>query len=229
MTTQRSALPALILSLLLPAAGRAADVELPPPPEGTVLQPSCPLPRGYKLALLGGFLAQGDVASASLQLDVARAADFPDLKRIRIEWHLPIRTARPQWDGTLTRTVSTPTYGGPPIVTSEPVGTSKDTNWIVEAIPSARASLPVATGFALHVEVGVGLAVTAETHVEDEINVGHTTTRKLVIAPSVNAALGLTYQIADGLDVVFQPFVLGRRAKADASTFSALWGLSYSL
>jgi hypothetical protein len=193
-----------------------------------VLQPAqVSASSGYKVALLGGFLAQGDVASASLQLDVARPADFPTLKRIQIEWHLPIRTARPQWDGTLTRTVTTPTY--PPIVTSEPVGTSKDTNWIVEAIPSARAILPVAPGFALHVEVGVGLAVTAETHVEDEINVGHTTKRKLVVAPSVNAAMGLTYQLTQGLDVVFQPLVLGRRAKADASTFSALWGLSYSL
>lgn len=230
MTTQRSALPALVLSLLLPAAGRAADVALPPPPEGTVLQPTPVSASGYKVALLGGFLAQGDVASASLQLDVARPADFPTLKRIQIEWHLPIRAARPQWDGTLSRTITTPTYpGSPPIVTSEPVGTSKDTNWIVEAIPSARASVPVVPGFALHVEVGVGLAVTAETRVEDEINVGHTTTRKLVIAPSVNAALGLTYQLAQGLDVVFQPLVIGRRAKADASTFSALWGLSYRL
>jgi hypothetical protein len=225
VTIHRSALLALLLSVLAPAASRAVDVPLPPPPPGTNLQAST---GGYKVALLGGFLGQGDVASASLQLDVARRADFPQLKRIAVEWHLPIRVARPQWDGALTRTIVVPiAYGGGAI--QETVGTTKDTNWIFEGIPSARAILPIVPGFAIHAEVGIGLAVTAETHVEEEFHVGHTTTRKLVVAPSVSAAFGLTYQIGDRLDVVFQPLVFGRRAKADASTFSALWGLSYRL
>lgn len=230
MTTSRTALLSFVLLGLSPISARAVDVPLPPPPPGVALQPAAPAPlSGYSIGLSAGLLAQGDVASACLQLDVGRKADLPRLKRIQIEWHLPIRAARPQWDGTLSRTITTPLPGLPPIITSETVGTTKDTNWIFEAIPSARAILPVAPGFALHVDAGVGLAVTAETHVEDEIYVGHTTTRKLVIAPSVNVALGLTYQLGDRLDVVFQPLVFGRRAKADAATYSALWGLSYRL
>jgi hypothetical protein len=222
MTFQRTALLALLAAALLPVAGRAADVPLPPPPSGTSLQPSPAASRGYTLAFLGGFLAQGSAASPSLQVDVGR--DFTPGKwtRGRLELHLPVRVARPDWGGEIT-------FTDPLTFATTNLGTTEDTVWIVEGIPSARLVLPVAKGFAIHVEAGVGLAVTFERHVQDEAFVGRTTERKLVLAPSVNAAIGLTYQLSDRMDVVFQPVALGRRAKADDSTFSALWGLSYRL
>ena len=225
MTTPRTALLALLLSALPPLAARAADVPLPPTPSGTALQGG--VPRTYKLAVLGGFLSEGDVSSLSLQVDIARVATPAGWTRVEFEWHLPIRGGRTMWDGVLTRTVTLPT--SPPTSYQEPVGTTDDTVWLFEATPSARLILPVGPGFALHAEAGVGLALTRVTHIEDEQFIGHTTERKLVLAPTVRFALGLTYKLGERLDVVFQPVALARRSSADGATFSALWGLSYRL
>jgi hypothetical protein len=222
VTIHRTAPLALLLSVLAPAASRAVDVPLPPPPSGTLLQSPSLSGRGYTLAFLGGFLAQGSAGSPSIQVDVGRDATPEKWTRGRFELHLPVRLARPDWSGSITMT-------DPLTRETTKLGTTEDSVWIVEAIPSGRLVLPVAQGFAVHAEVGVGLAVTFERHVRDEAFVGRTTERKLVLAPSINAAIGLTYQLSDRMDVVFQPVMLGRRAKADASTFSALWGLSYRL
>ena len=73
------------------------------------------------------------------------------------------------------------------------------------------------------------LAVTVEKHVEDETFVGVTTKRKVVVAPSIQGAVGLTYQLGERLDVIFEPVALSRRAKSDETILSALWGLSYRL
>jgi len=222
VTTSRTTLLVLLAAALTPLAGRAADVPLPPPPAGTVLQPTIPSGRGYRLAFLGGFLAQGGFASPNLQVDVGRDYTPAKWTRGRLELHLPIRVARPHWEDAITVT-------DPITLAPTTLGTTEDTVWIFEGIPSGRLVLPVAPGLALHVEAGVGLAVTYERHLEDEVFVGRTTERKLVLAPTINAALGLTYRMSDRLDVVFQPIVLGRRARADGGTFSALWGLSYRL
>jgi hypothetical protein len=220
VTIQPTALKAILLLSLAPAAVRAADVALPPPPAGMALQPDAGVRRAYKLAVLGGFVTEGDVASGSLQLDLARVATPASWKRVQLEWHLPVRVGRPQWDGTLLRT-----RGG----VEDVAGTTKDTVWLFEAIPTARLILPVAPGFALHLEGGVGLSQTVETRVEDEIYVGRTQKTTLVLAPIVRGAVGLTYQLSDRLEAVLQPVALGRRAGTDTSSFSALWGLSYRL
>lgn len=220
MTTQRTALLALLLSALSPVAARAADVPLPPPPAGTSLQASTAPLRGYTFGLLAGFLAQGDVASASLGVDVGRDVHIAKLRRAKVELHLPVRLSRPAWSGSITQLV------GPTMTT---IGSTEDTVWIAEGAPSARLSLPVAAGLAIHVQAGVGLAVTYEEHIRDEAFAGRTTERKLVLAPSIQGAVGLTYQLGERLEVVFQPLAVGARAKADDTTFSALWGLSYRL
>jgi len=227
VTIQRTALVALFLSTLAPVAARAADVGLPPPPTGTTLQPGGGAPGRYKLAVLGGFVTEGEVASPSLQLDLGRMATPSKWKRFQLEWHLPVRVGRPQWDGTLTRTEVVSTF--PPVATTVAVGTTKDTVWLFEAIPTARLILPLAPGFSLHVEAGVGLSQTVETRLEDEIYVGRTEKTKLILSPMIRGAVGLTYQLGDRLEAVLQPVALGRRAGADASSFSALWGLSYRL
>lgn len=214
MKTPRTALLALLLAVLSPAAARGADVPLPPPPPGTTLAPASP-PGRHTVALHAGFLAQGGIGSPALQFDVGR--DWITWKRFQLELHLPVRVARPHWEGSI--------YDA----SGFPVGTTEDTQWIFEAAPSIRAGLPVAPGLALHLQLGVGLALTSEEHVEDETFVGVTTDRQLVLAPSLQAALGLTYRLGEKLSVVFQPLVLGARAKADGSTLSALWGLSYRL
>lgn len=213
MTTPRTALLALLLAAL-PAAGRAADVPLPPPPAGTNLAPAA-APGRYTVALQAGFLAQGGIGSPALQIDVGR--DWRTLKAFRLELHLPVRVARPHWEGSIED------------ASGFPVGTTEDTQWIVEAAPSIRAGLPVAQGLAVHLQLGVGLAVTAEEHFEDEQFIGRTTDTQLVLAPSLQMALGLTWKLGDRLDLVFQPLVLGARAKAYGATLSALWGLSYRL
>lgn len=212
MTIQRTALLALLLAA--PAAGRAADVPLPPPPAGTTLAPAG-APGRYTVALQAGFLAQGGIGSPALQIDVGR--DWRTLKAFQLGLHLPVRVARPHWEGSIDD------------ASGFPVGTTEDTQWIVEATPSIRAALPVATGLAVHLQLGVGLAVTAEEHYEDEEFIGRTTDTQLVLAPTLQAALGLTWKLGDRLDLVFQPLILGARAKADGSTLSALWGLSYRL
>lgn len=226
MTTPRTALLALLLAAL-PAVGRAADVPLPPPPAGTTLAPAAPSPASvpgrYTLALQAGFLAQGGIGSPALQVDVGR--HWRTLKGIQLELHLPVRVARPHWEGSLTRTYSDPFLG----TYEEDVGTTEDTQWIFEATPSVRAGLPVAQGLAVHLQLGVGLAVTAEEHYEDEQFIGRTTDTQLVLAPTLQAALGLTWKLGDRLDLVFQPLILGARAKAYGATLSALWGLSYRL
>lgn len=224
MTILRTALLGFLLSL---APGALAfDVPLPPPPSGTALQPAATTPPGsYSVGLSAGFLSQGGVASAMLQVDVGRRLDLEALKRVRLEVHLPVRVARPEWTGTITETVIDP-FLGP--ITSD-VGTSEDRIWIFEAIPTARLVVPAVQRLALHAEVGVGLAVTSERHVEDVAFIGRTTDTSLVLAPTIHFALGLTWQLGERLDLVFQPVALGRRAKADAGTFSALWGLSYRL
>jgi hypothetical protein len=147
--------------------------------------------------------------------------------RAEFEWHLPIRGGRRQWDGVLTRTVVLPTY--PPTSYQEPVGTTDDTVWLFEALPSGRIAIRIAPGFALHAEAGVGLSMTYENHAQDQIFIGNTRERKLVLAPAARFALGLTYKIGDRLDLVLEPVELVRRTSADGATFSALWGLSYRL
>jgi hypothetical protein len=216
---------AFLLAALAPALAAGADVPLPPPPSGTALQGGGL--RSYKFAVLGGFLSQSDVASATVELDLGLIATPPSWKRVQFEWHLPVRAGRPKWDGTLSRTVVDSIY--PPLSHSETVGTTNDTVWLVEAIPSARLILPVATGFALHVEAGIGLSQSIETHVEDEIYIGRTEVRKLVLAPIVRGAIGLTYRMGERFDLVMQPFVFGSRIGTGDSSFSALWGISYRL
>lgn len=223
------ALGLVALSTLSPAASRAADVPLPPPPGGTSLQPGAGA-RTYKLALMGGFLDQGGAASGSIQIDVGLVATPRNWNRFQLEWHLPVRLARPQWDGRLSRVVGRP-FPLPSYAVD--VGTTKDTVWVAEAVATARLILPVAPGFALHVEAGAGLSQTVQTHVEDEIYVGRTSTRKLVFAPALRGAIGLTYKATDRLELVLQPAVLGTRLGTDDSSFdssfSALWGVSYRL
>lgn len=223
MTLKRPALLVLLLSTLAPVAGRAADVPLPPPPAGTSLYG--PSGRTFKVAFLGGFLAQGEIGSPSLAVDVGMVATPAKWKKLQLEWHVPVRVARPHWESVLFRTFTDPYYG----TYEEEVGTTEDTVWLGEALASGRLLLPVAPGFALFAEAGVGLAFTVEKHVEDELFVGVTTKRQLVLAPSIQASIGLTYKLGERLDVIFQPIALGRRAKSDESTFSALWGLSYRL
>jgi hypothetical protein len=230
VTTSRTILLALLLSALAPAAAlsadsRYADVPLPPPPPGTVLR-SGTSPT-YRIAVLAGFLSEGSDSSPSLQVDLAREATPAAWTRARLEWHLPIRGGRLQWHGVLTQTVALPTY--PPSSYQKPVGTTDDAIWLFEAVPSARLVVPVAPGFALHAEAGIGLSLTSETHAEEQVFVGHTSTRKLVLAPAIRFAVGLTYRIGDRLDVVMQPLALARRSSGDGATFSALWGLSYRL
>jgi hypothetical protein len=208
-----------------PADSRYADVPLPPPPPGTVLQSSTP--AAYRFALLAGFLSEGSASSPSLQVDFAREATPAAWTRARFEWHLPIRGGHLRWQGVLTRTVVLPTY--PPSTFQEPVGTTDDAIWLFEAIPTGRLVVPVAPGFAVHAEAGVGLSLTSERHAEDQPFVGRTSTRKLVLAPAIRFALGLTYRLGDRLDVVMQPVALARRSSADRATFTALWGLSYRL
>ncbi len=215
-----------LLAILLPAAAHAVDVPLPPPPSGTSLQPGASSGRTYKLAVMGGFLSQ-EVASPTLQLDVGLVATPASWKRFELEWHLPIRVGRPKWDGMLTRTIVYPSV--PPVVTEEPVGTTQDTVWLFEAIPTARLILPAAPGFSIHVEAGLGLSQTVEDHIEDQIYVGRTETRTLVFAIGFRAAIGLSYAVSDRLELLMQPFVLGSRLGAGDSNFSALWGLSYRL
>lgn len=217
MTLKRPALLALLLSTLAPAAGRAADVPLPPPPAGTSLSSYGPSGRTFKVAFLGGFLAQGEIGSPSLAVDVGMVATPAKWKKVQLEWHLPVSVARPHWEGFL--------YDA----SGFDSGTTEDTVWLGEALAAGRLLLPVAPGLALYAQAGVGLAFTSEEHVEDETFVGVTTDRKLTLAPSVQAALGLTYELGERLDVVFQPVAIGRRAESDESTFSALWGLSYRL
>jgi opacity protein-like surface antigen len=216
VTFHRTSLLALLLAVA-PVAGRAADVPLPPPPAGTSLDDGGSPGRAFKLAVLGGFLAQGEIGSPSLAVDLGMVATPPSWRRVQLEWHLPIRVARPHWEGILFDSVG------------DPNGTTEDTIWLGEALASARLLVPVATGFSLFAEAGVGLAFTSEEHVEDETFVGVTTDTKLVIAPSFQGSIGLTYALSERLDVVFQPVAFGRRAKADESTLSALWGLSYRL
>jgi hypothetical protein len=221
--------PAVLLALLVsatpPRAAPSDDVPLPPPPPGTVLQASTS--PTYRLAVLAGFLSEGSVSSPSLQLDLSRAATPASWTRAQLEWHLPVRAGHLQWDGVLMQTVTLPTY--PPTSYQQPVGTSRDTVWLLEAMPSARLILPVAPGFALHAEGGIGLSLTSETHVEDQAFVGQTRERKLVLAPAIRVALGLTYRIGDRLDLVMQPVAFARRSSSDSATFSAHWGLSYRL
>lgn len=217
MKTLRTALP-LLLATVLPAAAVAVD-PAPPPPVGAG--------RAYKLAVLGGFLAHDDVGSPSVQLDVARDATPGKWRRLQLEWHLPIRLGRPHWEGTLTRSVPLPTV--PPSTTQEEVGTTEDTVWILEAVPSARLIVPIVPGFSIHVEAGLGLSQTVETHVEDQIYVGRTETRTLELAVAVRAAVGVTYRLGERLDLVLQPAAFGARLGAGESNFSALWGLSYRL
>jgi hypothetical protein len=215
-----------LLLLLAVAAPAAGDVPLPPPPPGATLQPGEGAPRVQAFALLAGFLSQRDVASPCLQLDFARDATPPGWTRAALEWHLPIRVARPDWDAGLTRTVVVPVaYGGGSYL--EPVGTTHDTVWLVEAIPTARVVFPAAKGFSFHAEAGLGLSQSAARHVEDEVFVGHTVTRKLVLAPALRVAAGLSYRVGEKLELVMQPFALGRRLFTHDSSFSALWGLSY--
>jgi hypothetical protein len=216
---------AFLLATLVPALAAGADIPLPPPPSGTALQGGGV--RSYKFAVLGGFLSQSDVASATVELDLGLVSTPPGWKRVQFEWHLPVRAGRPKWDGTLSRTVLVSAV--PPVTTTEPVGTTRDTVWLVEAIPSARLILPVATGFALHIEAGIGLSQSVETHIEDQIYVGRTEVRKLVLAPIVRGAIGLTYRMGERLDLVMEPFVLGSRIGTGDSSFSALWGISYRL
>lgn len=203
---------ALLLATLSPAAAGAADLPPSSPPPGTT-SPSRP-GRDYKLALLAGFLAQGEVGSPSLQIDVGRVSTPSRWTRVELEWHVPVRVARPHWTGELTVPSS---------------GTTEDTVWIGEALANGRLLFPVAPGFKLFVEAGVGLALRVEEHVEDQTYVGRSTDRQLVLAPSAQAAVGLTWALGERLDLVFQPAAFGVRAKADTSTFSALWGLSYRL
>lgn len=230
MTTSRTTLLALLLSALAPAAARPtetryADVPLPPPPPGTVLQSSTS--PTHRIAVLAGFLSEGSASSPSLQVDFAREATPAAWTRARLEWHLPIRGGRLQWRGVLTQTVVLPT--SPPSSSQQAVGTTDDAIWLFEAIPSGRLVVPVAPGFAVHAEAGVGLSLTSENHVEEQDFVGRTATRKLVLAPAIRFAVGLTYRIGDRLDVVMQPLALARRSSGDGATFSALWGLSYRL
>jgi hypothetical protein len=205
---------ALLLAALSPAAAGAADVPLPPPPPGTMPLAAGGAARAYKLAVLAGFLAQGETGSPSLQVDLGRVVTPSGWTRAELEWHVPLRVARPHWKGVLT---------------DPSPGTTEDTVWIGEALASGRLLLPVAPGLKLFVEAGVGLALTLEEHVADQTYVGAATDRQLVLAPSAQGAVGLTWALGERLDLVFQPAAFGRRLKADASTFSALWGLSYRL
>lgn len=220
--------PAVLLALLVSAPPRATarsdDVPLPPPP-GTVLQASTS--PTYRLAVLAGFLSEGSESSPSLQLDLSRSATPAAWTRAQFEWHLPVRAGHLKWQGALTQTVVLPTY--PPTSYQETVGTTDDSIWLLEAIPSARLVVPAAAGFALHVEAGVGLSVTSETHVEDQDFMGRTRERKLVLAPAIRFALGLTYRIGNRVEVVMQPIAFARRSSSDNATFSAHWGLSFRL
>jgi hypothetical protein len=225
VTPTPTALLALLLSALPPVAARSDDVPLPPPPPGTVLLAGAS--PTYKLSVLAGFLSEWSVASPSLLVDLARAATPASWTRAQLEWHLPVQGAHLQRDGLLMQVVALPTI--PPTISLQPVGTTEDTTWLVEAIPSARLIVPVAPGFALHAEAGAGLAVTFETHVEDQTFVGRTRERKLALAPVVRLALGLTWRLGDRLDLVMQPITFARRSSSDHATFSALWGLSYRL
>lgn len=221
--------PTVLLAFLVSAPPRpaapAGDVPLPPPPPGTVLLASAS--PAYRLAVLAGFASEGSVSSPSLQLDLSRAATPANWTRAQLEWHLPVRGGHLRWDGVLTQTVVLST--SPPTSYQRPVGTTNDRIWLIEAIPSARLVVPAAPGFALHVEAGVGLALTSETHVEDQDFVGRTRERKLVLAPAVRFALGLTYRIGDRVEVVMQPIAFARRSSSDSATFSAHWGLSFRL
>src|SRR5512133_3903708 len=123
MTLSRTVLP-ILLAILAPAAPRAADVPLPPPPDGTALQTSAP--RVQKIAVLAGFLSEGEASSPTLQVDLARAATPAKWTRLQLELHLPIRGGRTQWDGVTTRTVLVPSFPTP-ISYEEPTGTTDDT------------------------------------------------------------------------------------------------------
>jgi hypothetical protein len=234
---------ALVLAAFA-AAPQAADaapedaVPLPPPPRGMHRLPStappAPPPASTNLSSRPGWLsisagpyeAFERATSVALVLDYGFAAASPRLPRGELEWHLVVLGKRPADDSALTGLV-TPSPFAPPV--AAPVGTAEDRAWVLEVVPTARFRLPLANGFALFAEGGAGLCQTYEQRVEDRAFAGRTEKTKLVTGGVLRLGVGMSYDLAESVRVVFHPAALSIEIGASWSGFTPTLGLAFRL
>jgi hypothetical protein len=109
------------------------------------------------------------------------------------------------------------------------VGIAEERAWVIEAVPSARLRLPLAPGFALFAEGGVGLCQTYERRVEDQVFVGRTVKTKLVTGGVLRLGAGMSYDLGDSVRVVFHPLALSIELGPAWSGFAPTLGLAFRL
>jgi hypothetical protein len=235
---------ALALAAALAASPRAdalppaGGVPLPPPPSGTrrvrsdvPLQPpppsaSLPSREGWLAIAAGPYEAFERGSSAAIVLDYGFAAASPRFPRVELEWHLVVIGTRPADDSTINGTVLTSPYTPP---AAAAVGIAEERAWVIEAVPSARLRLPLAPGFALFAEGGVGLCQTYERRVEDQVFVGRTVKTKLVTGGVLRLGAGMSYDLGDSVRVVFHPLALSIELGPAWSGFAPTLGLAFRL
>lgn len=233
----------LAAAIAVAAAPRARaqsknDVPLPPPPAGmgrvaASSPPAAGRAPGWLGLSAGPFAAFERGQSLGLVLDYGFEATPPGWTRWQLEWHLAFVVSRPTEDTPLFRLESTSGIPGfPGTGTSAvivPAGVEQSTVLLAAIVPTARLRLPVAPGFALVLDGGLGVVQSVEQYERDEMFVGRTERTKNVTGLALRLGAGVTVDFSQRLRLVFEPIAFSILMGPEHSGFTPTLGLAYRL
>jgi hypothetical protein len=200
----------------------AAEVPLPPPPQGTRLER-----RGATLGVgFGPWAGFGTGKSLAAHVDYGFPRTPVGWSRLELEYRLAVMVSRPSKDTTLTRTIVSPFT-----LTTAQIDTGVESThvWLFEAVPTARLRLPFGPRFALLADGGLGLAQTVERYESDETFVGHTVRTKNVTGLVVRIAGGASLDVGERLRLLFLPVVLSFEIGPKYGGYAPSLGVAYRM
>lgn len=205
------------------SARAAAEIPLPPPPEGTALRPR----RAAWLAVSAGPWAGFDAGqSAALLVDYGFLRTPAAWRRLELEVRLSVMVARPTEDTDLTVLVLPP-FGVTPVPVA--AGSEEQRAWVVEVVPEARLRLPVGPKFALLAGAGVGLAQSVERSERTEMFAGRTETTDNVTGLVLRVSAGMSFDLSARTRLLFQPVAFSLQLGPGFSAWVPNLGLAYRL